>query len=159
MASETPPKHWDWGYWLRHLGRPGLYIGGLDNPYLIRYYLVPRNPFINLYLHKFVRSDEDRARHSHPWYAASLLLKGGYWEHRSDDTWPRWRKSGSIGLLSPRTFHRVELDTEIINNQYVEKPCWTLFMTGPRRGRTWHFKCPKGLVEWRQFVHQNGCGE
>lgn len=138
--------------WLRF--QPHQIIGD-DDPYLLRWHVVPRNRFLNVYLHKFCRSDDDRAHHSHPWSAVSLILRGGYFEHR-DGRFVRWRPASSLNFLTPKTFHRVELDTD---RDGREKPCWTLFVTGPRRGRTWFFKCPQGLVEWTRFVHQNGCGE
>ena len=46
---------------------PDFVIGGSDNPYLLRWFLIPRNPVFNVYLHKFMRSDDDRALHTHPW--------------------------------------------------------------------------------------------
>ena len=51
--------------WLRKLitGVPHMVIGGAEDPYLLRWYLIPRNPFVNVYLHKFLRSDDDRALH------------------------------------------------------------------------------------------------
>jgi hypothetical protein len=59
---------------------PDLYIGGKDDPYLLRWYLIPRNRFFNVYLHKIVRSDDDRALHDHPWWWLSVMLKGRYAE-------------------------------------------------------------------------------
>src|SRR5690606_37136256 len=35
----------------------------------------------NLYLHQFLRDDDDRALHDHPSWAASFMLQGGYVEH------------------------------------------------------------------------------
>ena len=43
---------------------PDRIIGGKDNPYLLRWHVVPRNPQQNIYLHHFLRSDDDRALHS-----------------------------------------------------------------------------------------------
>lgn len=157
--------------WLRF--EPHQIIGGEDRPYLRRWYVIPRNPVFNLYLHQFLRSDDDRALHDHPWYFASLILKGGYWEHRKDRliTGRSWRSAGSIAFRSPDTAHRVELATESVpicrvqgpdgDRTYydtVELPTWTLIATGPRI-RRWGFHCPKYWVHWEQFVHQNGCGE
>lgn len=31
--------------------KPHFVVGGPDNPYLLRWYVLPRNPFCNLYLH------------------------------------------------------------------------------------------------------------
>lgn len=66
--------------WLRKLvtGVPHMVIGGTNDPYLLRWYLIPRNPIVNVYLHKFLRSDDDRALHDHPWWFVSLILRGQY---------------------------------------------------------------------------------
>ena len=154
-----PPEYWDWGFWFRHLiqRKPGMIIGGKDNPYLVRYYLVPRNPYLNFYLHKFLRSDDDRALHDHPWWFVSLVLKGGYWEHK--DAHPltiKWRAAPSIALRRADTAHRVQLDHDVKTS--AEKPCWTFIVTGPKI-REWGFHCPQGWVHWKVFDKQNGCGE
>jgi hypothetical protein len=40
---------------------PDQVIGGRERPYMLRWYLIPRNRFCNIYLHHFLRSDDDRA--------------------------------------------------------------------------------------------------
>lgn len=57
-----------------------------ENPYMLRWHLIPRNRFFNIYLHKFLRSDDDRALHDHPWsWNLSLILKGEYIEHMPEN--------------------------------------------------------------------------
>ena len=53
--------------WFKTLcsGRPHFLISDQADPYLHRWYVIPRNRFLNLYLHKFLRDDEDRALHDH----------------------------------------------------------------------------------------------
>lgn len=134
---------------------PDIYIGGKDNPYLIRWHVIPRNRFFNIYLHHFMRSDDDRALHTHPWINMSILLDNEYVEHLHDTIVRRtagsivFRKSGNIA-------HRIELTCG---------PCWTLFLTGPRY-QQWGFLCPQGFVHWRDFTSGDdgstvgkGCGE
>lgn len=41
-------------------GYPHFYIGGIAKPYLLRWFLIPRNPWFNIYLHKFLCDDDDR---------------------------------------------------------------------------------------------------
>ena len=157
-----PPEYWDWGHWFKQRpDNPGLVIG-LDSPYLLRWYVIPRNRYLNVYLHKFLRSDDDRALHDHPWWFVSLMLKGGYWEHR-DGRQPKWRDAGSVALRRANVLHRVELDTGFtrIDGCVVgrhNKPCWTLIVTGPKI-REWGFKCPQGWRHWKEFTAKNGCGE
>lgn len=164
-------KHW-LRKWLR--GTPHFVIGGEDNPYLLRWFVIPRNSVFNIYLHKFLRSDDDRALHDHPWWFASLILKGGYYEHRQGGR--RYRHAGSVALRRPETLHRVELvrHKSATIPMYGSKPwvicsekrCWTLVFTGPKI-RNWGFACPKGWIPWQKFTEgsangaevTNGCGE
>lgn len=60
---------------------PDFVIGSAEDPYLLRWWIIPRNKVFNIYLHRFMRSDEDRALHDHPWSNLSILLRGCYAEH------------------------------------------------------------------------------
>lgn len=133
-------------------------IGDGEDIYLNRWYLLPRNPVFNVYLHQFLRSDDDRALHDHPWSNLSILLDGVYIEHTISSGGVNHRRvfrQGEFKLrLSGKYAHRVEL----IDNQ----PCWTLFLTGPRY-RRWGFHCPNGWRYWKEFVssddrHKKGAG-
>ncbi|MBX8687810.1 hypothetical protein GO011_10265, partial [Mycobacterium sp. 20091114027_K0903767] len=67
------------GGWLKVLlsGHPHQVITNNSAPYLQRWYLIPRNRYCNIYLHRFIASD-DPTCHDHPWWFASLLLHGSY---------------------------------------------------------------------------------
>src|SRR4051812_37025247 len=82
--------------WLKTLcsGKPHFFIGGQDAPYMLRWYLLPRNPWLNLYLHKFLRDDDDRALHDHPWWFVSLMLRGAYYETTPSE----WTELGQVAL-------------------------------------------------------------
>lgn len=155
--------------WLRkwlHF-EPHQIIGSDEDPYLRRWYVIPRNRVLNIYLHHFLRSDDDRALHDHPWPFISMVLKGGYWEHRQERliTTRSYRQSGTVAFRRSNTAHRVELERDDYGVfgfpkpfPKKERPAWTLILTGPRM-RRWGFYCPKGWVHWETFDHQNGCGE
>lgn len=147
----------------RALGRqPDFVIGELSDPYLLRWWVIPRNRWFNIYLHNIVRSDDDRALHDHPWWSCSIVLKGGYWEivpglHQY------WRWPGSIVFRRAKSLHRLAL--ERLTGPAEAASCWTLFITGPRV-REWGFQCPQGWVHWRDFTAGKngetigrGCGE
>lgn len=51
------------------------------DPYLKRWYLFRTKPFA-VFLHRFFRSDEDRALHDHPWPFITFILWRGYIEHQ-----------------------------------------------------------------------------
>lgn len=124
---------------------PDIIIGGSDNPYLRRWYVIPRNRWCNIYLHHFMRSDDDRALHDHPWMNCSILLRGEYTEILptiGGTTTSRVLKAGALAFRGPRAAHRVMLH---------DGPAWTLFMTGPRV-REWGFWCQSGWRHWRDFT-------
>ena len=70
---------------IAHVSRraPDFQIGGSVNPYCNRWWVIPRNRWFNIYLHEFVRDDDDRALHDHPWWNISIVLRGGYGVYRS----------------------------------------------------------------------------
>jgi hypothetical protein len=154
--------HWllRWAVWLMARRSPDFYIGGRANPQVERWWVIPRNAVFNVYLHRFLRDDDDRALHDHPWVSLSLVLHGGYFELLAGRRC-RWRKRGSLILRRPKLAHRIVLGRH--GDRLV--PAISLFITGPRL-RTWGFHCPKGWVPWQQFVAETdignigrGCGE
>lgn len=154
--------------WYTTRRRPDFIVGGIENPYLIRWWVIPRNSIFNIYLHRIVRDDDDRALHDHPWVNLSILLKGAY-----DETAPLYQRGydGSqtcitirrtAGLLrgfvlrKPSAAHRLSLPKDT-GRQEDQVECWTLFITGPRV-RTWGFWCHKRWVNWKDFTDTTGEG-
>ena len=141
------------------------------SPYLSRYYLIGRpwmrdgsEPIdelgsprrdavfrtgVHVYLHHFHRSDEDRALHNHPWqWSRSLILAGGYIEERrGPDDLVRRRvvRPGAWNTIDGDDFHRVDL---------IENDCWSLFIAGPKHGRSWGFwdRVTGKFLPWREFI-------
>lgn len=134
--------------------KPNFVIGTPDNPYMLRWYLIPRNPIFNVYLHKFLRHDDDRALHDHPWWFLSVVLKGTYREVLRDGIESSWRKRFSFALRKPTYQHRVVLRED----EGKPLPCWTLVLTGPRI-REWGFWCPQGFVHWKVFTRPGDKGQ
>lgn len=143
---------------------PDFVVGEVGSPYLKRWYVWPRNRFCNLYLHLFLRSDDDRALHDHPWlFNASLVLAGTYKEHTIINGGTHVvtpREPGAFKFRWGKSPHRVALLARPKNSVI------TLFFTGPVV-REWGFYCPKKWIPWQQFVslrkggNQNGpgCGQ
>lgn len=131
---------------------PDFYIGGNVDPYLKRWYLIPRNRFLNIYLHRFLRSDDDRALHDHPWINCSILLDGEYTEHTimagGVNRHARYA-AGDCKFRRAGHAHRVEL---------THGPCTTLFLTGPVV-REWGFHCVNGWRHWKDFVDARDNGQ
>lgn len=138
-------------------GRAPDFEVGKDDPggvYLRRWWLIPRNPVFNIYLHLFLRSDDDRALHDHMYVNLSVLLSGAYTEHtiRAGGVNRRTvRRAGEIKMRLPWSAHRVEVAEGA--------SCWTLFVTGPRI-RKWGFHCPEaGWVPHDVFTASGNPGE
>ncbi len=145
----------------RHLPKRVIHRDEGDE-YLERYYVCGRSPpypniysrwphtilgFLpTVYLHRFVRSDEDRELHNHPWAAISLILAGGYREERrvGDGVTSRIWKPGQINHIGANDFHRVDL---------LEKDAWTLFITG-EKAQSWGFwsRDTDEFVHWREHM-------
>lgn len=140
--------------WYRQLASkrpPDFIVGTPGQPYMLRWWVIPRNKLFNIYLHKFLRSDDDEALHDHPWLNMSYLLEGSYIEHTKAGSAHRF--AGDAKFRFAHTPHRIEID----------KPCWSLFVTGPII-RQWGFHCPSGWKHWKAFTTAKkngtslGCG-
>ena len=78
----------------------------------------------------------------------------------------KWYAPGSFRFVKAETKHKVRLGKSVCEKCANWKtnpvahtqddcsnpiPCWTLVFTGPNR-RKWGFWCPRGWVEWREFL-------
>lgn len=137
----------------------------IGDRYLARWWIIPRNPILNVYLHVITGDDNDRALHDHPWMNCSIILRGVYAEHlpprivRKFIKWRRWpvcecdrvsyRRPGSVTFRRAKALHRLAV---------VQRPVWSLFITGPKV-RTWGFWCPQGWRPWYEFVDPENPGK
>lgn len=117
-------------------------IGPEGDPQLRRWYLVPRSEGLNVYLHEFRRSDDDRALHDHPGDNVSWVLSGSYLEVTPEGTFTR--RPGDIVRRTAEAAHRIELPPGTGR-------VLSLFQIGPIR-REWGFHCPQGWRRWQDFV-------
>lgn len=136
---------------------PDFIIGTSESPYMLRWWILPRNRWFNIYLHKIVRDDDDRALHDHPWPSLSWIISGQLMEQVPNKR--RLLKRSLLPVYRHPTFrHRLEL----VNNE----PAKTIFVTGPKV-RNWGFWCSGDrFVPWQEFVDPvdvgkagRGCGE
>lgn len=117
------------------------------------------------YLHRILRSDNDRDPHNHPWDFTTRVMWSGYY----DETWMcgawwcfpavYWSKSLSTHTRWLRQYeryaehaHRVRLYTDAQGN---EKEAWTLVTRGKYR-RHWEFMTANGPVVWREYLNYWG---
>jgi hypothetical protein len=127
----------------------------IGDDYLRRWWIVPRNEYLNVYLHDIRKSDDDRAFHDHPWSNVSNLISGRYIEHTPEGK--LLRVAGDVVERPATALHRLE----VIPGERVI----SLFVTGPKV-REWGFACEQGWVHWQDFVSREntglvgrGCGE
>lgn len=113
-------------------------------PLLFRYELL-RTRWMNLYLHHFLRSDNDRHFHDHPWWFASVVLAGNYIEH-TPSKGDVYRGLFSVRYRPALWKHWVEIGGE---------SCWTLIAVG-RRQRTWGFYTEAGWVPYTNYDCRKG---
>lgn len=135
-VKATPYQHLD-GYMERYW---------LLNPYesmhgLPRLDGVP----ISMRLHHILRADRERHLHSHPWVAASLILRGSYVETRlvEGEHVERRYEVGDTNVLDANTFHKI--------GWVSPGGVWTLFTMGPKVA-SWGFLVDGKVVPWREYA-------
>jgi hypothetical protein len=121
--------------------KPDLIIGPRDNPQTLRWHIFRWRGW-QLSLHKWLRSDDDRALHDHSGNNLSIILTGGYWEVLRGCTCFRWP-------LVPY-FRRADVPHRIVLPS-DGKPVWSLWLRWPPI-REWGFHCPKGWRHWKDYV-------
>ncbi len=143
--------------------------------YMLRWWLIKRNAFFNIYLHNILRSDDDTALHDHPWWNFSIVLEGGYFEHTIAEggihNWRwfgpgqmqfRWHGAGAHRLQLPSRKHQIGFrdepstttfmddDIRLSEHQPIfelrEDPATSIFITGPVL-RRWGFHHESGWVD------------
>lgn len=154
----------------RPIWKKKIITSGNDETYLIRYSL----PWLTckwfaVKMHNILLSD-DACLHDHPWSFISVILRGGYLEHRTIDRpsamfdicgvgpetisfkIAKYYRAGYILWRPKNTIHRLqllEIDGKI-------QTAWTLVITF-RKVKEWGFFTPKGFVNWREYNDDGGC--
>lgn len=149
---------------------PDFVIGQQGVPYLERWHLLRRDTAASsVYLHRILRSDDDRALHDHRGDNVSIILKGGYLEVTprgcaipgspadAQNTTLEFHGEGEVFDRAAEAAHRLVLEPG--------ETAITLFITAPTR-RDWGFWCPGGWKPWQDFVRPErpgdvgpGCGD
>jgi hypothetical protein len=127
--------------------KPDLVIGPLANPQTIRWHIFKWRGW-QIAVHKWLRSDDDRALHDHSADNLSIILNGGYWEVLSHSWEParvkfRWPLVPYFRIAE--TPHRIILPSD-------GKPVYTLWIRAPAR-RRWGFWCAKGWRDNRDYLN------
>jgi hypothetical protein len=98
-------------------------------PYVIRWRL--ETPLGSIRVHHWLGPDDDRAFHDHPWWFATVVLRGSYADLSSNGTNGRCDilRAGSVRFRPALHRHIVTPGPD---------GAWTLLVTG-RRVRAWGF--------------------
>lgn len=150
--------------------KPDLTIGPADAPQTFRWHIFKIAGF-QFALHKWVRSDADRALHDHSGDNISFILSPQgydevtreYWDSGISDRIPLGGCSGWLyygGSVFYRDvcrhrhafwpyFRKAEEPHRVV--LIGDKPCWSLWFRWPWR-RVWGFHCPKGWRAWQDYI-------
>lgn len=135
---------------------PDMEIG---TDYLKRWFVIPPNPLLSVYIHVISSSDPGRGMHDHRSANLSIVLSGKYDEvtpekwARVADLCPLWwdghefsehrtKYGGDITFRWGSTPHRLLLEPG--------QKALTLFITGPTY-RKWGFWTKTGWVPWDEY--------
>ena len=116
-------------------------VGPLHDPIMYRYYVIPRNRFLNFYLHYMRRSDVGDL-HDHRMANITILLQGHYYEERfvsrpiAGQELPATHKS----VVEPRRplFRWASTPHRIVLGDDAKEKVWSLFVGFPHV-RNWGF--------------------
>ena len=118
--------------------------------YMQRWCVIPKNNWINIYIHRVLRDDDDRALHDHPWNSLSLCCEGSLHEVTKDRT--NVIMPGEWKYRKATYAHRLKLcPFQALNSTHYTFPV-TLFITGPWK-RKWGFHTDTGWVYWKDFLN------
>jgi hypothetical protein len=124
--------------------------------------------WFSIKLHKIMLSDYD-CLHDHPWPFISIILKGGYVEHRQikkmreivtdPNTGKKWSNIYD-DVVTKRIYHPGNIlyrPANSIHKLEIYQSAWTLVFTF-KKTREWGFWTPKGWVHWRKYINsENAC--
>lgn len=102
-----------------------------------------------IFLHKMSAPDPGEHLHDHPWWFASLIVKGGYTENRAAarvaGDWHTWRselrRCWSIRVMRLDESHRITA---------IDGETWTVVLHGQRR-RSWGFFLPDSWMHYVEY--------
>lgn len=117
-------------------------LGRDECPYMYRWVL--NLGLFSVRLHKWIRSDDKRFYHDHPWPFITIVLRGSYTDVSPDgeDT----LKAGSMRLRSSLHRHYVKVPPE---------GALTLLVTGPKM-RNWGFWIKEKFKRPFKYFHTYG---
>ncbi len=119
---------------------------GKGNTYMRRHHVVRLYGWLNIYVHQFLCSDDERGKHDHPWWSWSWMLSG--WMHELfGENESRLIVEGDFIFRDANHKHRLLVAPKASGH------IWTLFITGPKT-KEWGFYLADGWTHWKQ-IHKD----
>lgn len=139
---------------------PDLIIGPRDDPQTHRWVLFNWRGY-QLCLHKWWRSDEDRALHDHKASNISVILSPQGFAEIVREAWSDDAYYGDTDRTHTRLpfvpyYRRAETPHRVV--LFDKRPVWSLWFRFPPM-RRWGFHCPKGWVDADIFLSTRGQAE
>lgn len=122
-------------------------------PLLIRYYIYDGgDDSRSIYIHKLLRSDDERNLHDHPWDFHTFLLTDGYFEelpHEFNKETGILEYTNIEYRLPFKLYYR---PATWAHRLLLNKPVWTLVFRGKKR-REWGFYTDNGWTHWTEYKY------
>lgn len=116
-------------------------LGPEQCPYVVRWVVGCR--WFSIRLHHWLRSDDTRHAHDHPWDFVSVVLCGSLVDRtEASDEYRGW-----LNVKRFQAEHR--------HMVVVDRPAWTLLICGPER-RTWGYWVGGRFRKRNKYFHEHG---
>lgn len=116
----------------------------VDSKYITRLHLL-KTPWFAICLHWLNKPDPEPFLHDHPVSFLSIIIKGGYWEHRNISGKDCSGKRSIFNVVKASMNDRHTI-TSIIPGTI------TLVFMGPKT-REWGFHTSDGWISWKTYHH------
>lgn len=129
-------------------------VNGLKLLYLRRWFLWETKKG-NLYLHRIVRSDDDKDPHDHPWNFKSWILWNGYFDLAYKVVQGLHGKYLKCTIEKTLPFHSYNRPSTHLHKVVLFSPAWTLVWVGKYdRENEWGFTLDDGtFVPYRKYLN------
>jgi hypothetical protein len=123
-------------------------LGHQECPYMYRW--IWNLGLFSIRVHKWIRSDDKRHFHNHPWNFLTFVIKGSYTDvslntSNGEVTWDKLKRF-SIRYRPASHMHYVDVPKE---------GAWTIMITGPK-AQKWGFWVNNHLWRPLRFFHKYG---
>lgn len=119
--------------------------------YMVRY-VIFKNQYFSLYLHRFLRSDRDDM-HDHPWNFWTYIISGVYYEYTPKGVNYRSTLFNRLVRRQATDLHKVVLARHYSLKEIREAP-FTICLCGKRR-KGWGFLKEGKIIPWKDYLKED----